>query len=385
MRSLTERQWQLYFELADRLQQLPPLERRAALPALCVQASNRDVAALLELHLELKPEPDRCRSGERIRNLRLAERIGSGGMGTVYRATQAFSGGIEREVAVKLIHPALLLQEPHEARRCFEAEIGTLAGLEHKGIARIYDGGVDRCAERSGETLYIAMELIRGAALTDHVAAHRAELGIAGILRLFLRVCDAVAYAHRCGVVHRDLKPANILVDQHGEPRVLDFGLAASGTGAAAAAEPAEPAELIGGTPLYMSPEQLAGAPAAPAMDVYALGAILHELLAGRRAHPGSDSARRQLDDAARSRAGCGAELARIVSSATATQIADRPASVAEFAQALSRCLDRLDTRWPKLQSAWRCLIGRRPAARRASCRRAHASPSCSTRRAGLC
>ena len=328
------------------------------MPALCGRTANRDVAALLELHLGLKPELDRCRSGERIRNLRLAERIDSGGMGAVYRATQAFSDGIEREVAVKLIHPALLLQEPREAQRRFEAEIGTLAALEHKGIARIYDGGVDRCAERGDETLYIAMELVRGAALTDHVAAHRAELGIAGILRLFLRVCDAVAYAHRRGVVHRDLKPANILVDQHGEPRVLDFGLAAGWSRAAASAEPAE---LIGGTPLYMSPEQLAGAPAMPAMDVYALGAILHELLAGRRAHgrrPLSTSARQPPDAAARLRALCGAELARIVSSALAPQAADRPPSVAEFAQTLSCCLDAIDTRWHKLQLARRCLIG---------------------------
>ena len=135
-------------------------------------------------------------------------------MGAVYRAMQAFSVGIEREVAVKLIHPALLLDEPQQAQQRFEAEIGMLASLEHQGIARIYDGGVDRCAERGDETLYIAMELVRGAPLTEHVAAHRAELGIAGILRLFLRVCDAVAYAHRRGVVHRDLKPANILVDQ---------------------------------------------------------------------------------------------------------------------------------------------------------------------------
>jgi serine/threonine protein kinase len=333
MRSLTERQWQLYFDLVDRLASVPAAERRAALPALRAEAANDDVAALLELHAAAKPDFDRCRRGERIRNLVLGERIGCGGMGTVYRATQAFADGIERDVAVKLIHPALLLHEPHAARQRFQNEIGMLVRLEHRGIARIYDGGIDRCPEHGDETLYLAMEWVRGKPLTEHVAEHRARLGTGGMLRLFLRVCDAVAHAHRHGIVHRDLKPANIVVDDCGEPRVVDFGLAAQGAYA-------EHAETVGGTPAYACSEQLAGAPATPAMDVYSLGVILHELLTGRRI-----AATCRADDLDRLRAAAGADLARVVATATAQRAAERYASAADFAQALSRCLVAIDAR----------------------------------------
>ena len=129
--------------------------------------ANEDVVALVALHLGLTPDIDRCRSGERIRNLVLAERIGCGGMGAVYRATQTFSDGIEREVAVKLINPALILHEPELSQRRFQREIGTLAKLEHKGIARIYDGGRYRSREWGEASFYFAMELVDGKPLTD--------------------------------------------------------------------------------------------------------------------------------------------------------------------------------------------------------------------------
>ena len=366
MQSLTERQWQLYFDLADKLQQLPPAERRAALPALRAEADDGEVAALVELRLGLRPEPDRCRSGERIRNLVLAERIGSGGMGAVYRARQTFANGIEREVAVKLIHPTLLLQEAQEAQQRFLAEIGTLAKLEHKGIARIYDAGVAHATQPDDATLYFAMELVHGRPLTEHVAAQRGVLGTTGIVRLFLRVCDALAYAHRHGIVHLDLKPANILVDRHGEPRVLDFGVAASVSPAPTAS--AQPACTMAGTPAYMSPEQRAGAPATPAMDVYALGVILRELLMNR--HP---AARRggsaalptpapgpaPPDAAARLQAACGPELAGIVAHALAERAAERYPSVADLAHALTRRLGVIDAQWHALRQARRHLIGK--------------------------
>jgi len=131
MRSLTERQWDLYFEAVERLNRLPPEERRAALPALQAEAGDADVAALVALHAGLAPDIERCRSGERIHNLVLAECIGRGGMGAVYRATQTFADGITREVAVKLIDPTLLAHEPGDSQRRFQQEIGTLVRLEH--------------------------------------------------------------------------------------------------------------------------------------------------------------------------------------------------------------------------------------------------------------
>jgi eukaryotic-like serine/threonine-protein kinase len=324
MRTLNDLQWECYFDAVAQLQAMPRNERRVALPRLCREAADRDIAALLELHLAMRPEVERCRSGERIRNLLLHEPIGSGGMGTVYRATQTFCDGVEREVAVKLIHPAQLRENASDAQRRFRAEIGALVRLEHEGIARIYDGGVDRCPERGDETYYLAMELVRGQPLTDYVAARRAQLRTEGILRLFLRVCSAVAHAHRHGIVHCDLKPAHILVDEHASPRLIDFGLASHCAGIA-----------WGGTPAYASPEQLAGEPATPAMDVYALGVILHELLAGRYPHASGCGGQGGSARALHNRA-----LACTVAKACASDAARRYPTTAEFFRALSCCLN---------------------------------------------
>jgi serine/threonine protein kinase len=340
MRSLTERQWDLYFELVEPLEKLATDERRTALAAL---QADEDVVALVALHLGLTPDIDRCRSGERIRNLVLAERIGCGGMGAVYRATQTFSDGIERAVAVKLINPALILHEPELSQRRFQREIGTLAKLEHKGIARIYDGGRYRSREWGEASFYFSMELVDGKPLTDYVAAHRASLGIAGILRLFLLVCDAVAYAHRQGVIHRDLKPANILVDAGGEPRVIDFGLAETLEGSAAG----ERMGLVCGTPAYMSPEQLGGdpVPPMPATDVYALGVTLHELLSGR------------------ARVGVGEvgdhELAQIIATATAARAVDRHPSVDALGEALRQRLAAIEADQGTLRRTRRSLTAK--------------------------
>jgi eukaryotic-like serine/threonine-protein kinase len=326
MRTLSEAQWRRYFDALARLRALPAHARRAALPGLCGAAADPEVASLLGLHLTMKPEVDRCRSGERIRNLQLHERIGSGGMGCVYRATQAFCDGVEREVAVKLIHPAQLLHDACDAQRRFRAEIGALVRLEHERIARIYDGGIDRCPASGEQTYYLAMELVRGQPLNDYVVRHRARLRTGGIVRLFLRVCSAVAHAHRHGIVHCDLKPANILVDEHAAPRLVDFGLASRCREVAAA----------GGTPAYSSPEQLAGGPATPAMDVYALGIILHELLTGRYPQARGGGAEGASVSVRR-----GGALAGIVAKACAADAAQRWPTTNELVRALSCCIDR--------------------------------------------
>lgn len=347
MRTLGETQWQQYFDALGQLHALPAHARRAALPGLCGGAVDHEVAALVEAHLEMKPDVDRCRSGERIRNLLLHERIGRGGMGCVYRATQSFCDGVGREVAVKLIHPAQLLRDAGDAQRRFRAEIGALACLEHEGIARIYDGGIDQCPDSGEQTYYLAMELVRGQPLTDHVARHeaanqeggpastaagrRTDAPARAIVRLLLRVCSAVAHAHRRGIVHGDLKPANILVDERGEPRLVDFGLASR----------CREAAVAGGTPAYASPEQLAGAPAAPAMDVYALGVILHELLLGR--HP---RARRSGVTPARPGTPLDAALVGVVAKACAADAQRRWSTVAELVGALSRCAESADRAW---------------------------------------
>lgn len=208
--------------------------------------------------------------GRSLGGWRLEEPLGEGGMATVWRATREV-GGYTREAAIKCLKIGLYSPE---LRQRFVDEQSILARLEHPHIARLYDAGI-----AADGTPYLAMERVRGPDLIAHADARR--LDAAQRVELFLKVVDAVAHAHSELVVHRDLKPANILVDEHGEPRLLDFGIArliepGSGRVATTALRPH--------TPEYASPEQLRGEPVGVRTDVYALGLVLHELLCGERA-----------------------------------------------------------------------------------------------------
>lgn len=206
------------------------------------------------------------------------ERLGSGGFGIVYRATQ--SHPVEREVAVKVLRSGL--ESPQVLAR-FNEERRFLARLDHPDVVRILDAGV------TGDgRLYVVMDLVRGKQITDYV--HDAGLGIGDRLRLFARVCRAVHAVHQRGVIHRDLKPSNIVVSEYADgprPRIIDFGIAA-----ALDAEDRTGWTQVGapiGTPRYASPEQTtpSGVPVDTRTDIYALGVILGEMLCGRtiRAH----------------------------------------------------------------------------------------------------
>jgi serine/threonine-protein kinase len=203
---------------------------------------------------------------------RLVARLGEGGMGEVWRAERE-EGGFAQPAALKLVRAGLA--SAHVIAR-FELERQVLARMRHASIATLLDGGV----AEDGRP-WFAMELVEGAPLTTYVR-DRAP-GIEETLRLFLAVCSAVDFAHRSLVVHRDLKPSNILVTPSGDVKLLDFGLAKL-------LEPdLDPrltrTEMRALTPAYAAPEQVTGEPVTTATDVYALGVLLFELLAGELPH----------------------------------------------------------------------------------------------------
>ena len=212
-------------------------------------------------------EPDM--EGRRIGAYRLGRLLGRGGMGAVYLADRA-DGQFELTAALKLLP---LGAATPDARRRFLEERRILARLEHPGIARLYDGGVT-----DDGTPYFVMEWVEGVPLTEYCRIR--GLDLEARLRLFLDICDTVAYAHNKLVVHRDIKPNNILVTRSGQVKLLDFGIARLlEPGSDGSVSTALSGRLM--TPKYASPEQLRGEHVSTASDVYTLGVILHELLTG--------------------------------------------------------------------------------------------------------
>lgn len=209
--------------------------------------------------------------GRSLGPYRLVERLAAGGMGVVYRAERT-DGLFERDVAVKLIRAE---RASEGAVQRFELERRALASLDHPHIARLYDGG----ATEEGSP-FLVMELVRGLPIDRYCDERR--LPVAERLQLFAAVCRAVDFAHRSLVVHRDLKPSNVLVDEHGEPKLLDFGIARLLDDDA---DPPAATRTVARalTPEYASPEQLAGGPVTTSIDVYSLGVMLYELLAGSK------------------------------------------------------------------------------------------------------
>ncbi|MBL8861080.1 MAG: protein kinase [Planctomycetes bacterium] len=281
--------WQrLQAVVADALERLP--EERAALVHARLRGEEDLIREALELldedtrasrRIEPAPggglaslleEPDRDPwIGRTLERWRVLERLGAGGMGAVYLVERA-DGVSEQRAALKLLHASLAATEAARAR--FRAERRLLARIEHPGIARFVDGGV------SAEGLpFLVVEHVAGLPIDRHCAQR--GLGLRERVALFASVCDAVAAAHAAQVVHRDLKPSNVLVDAQGRPRLVDFGISKlledDGPGA-----PLTETGARAMTPRYASPEQIAGGPVRATSDVYSLGVVLYELLAGR-------------------------------------------------------------------------------------------------------
>lgn len=227
---------------------------------------------------------------DQIAGYKILQRLGEGGMGVVYEAEQQ---NPRRRVALKVLRAGVA--SPRILRR-FEHEAQVLGLLQHPGIAQIHEAGTFE--SESGRQPFFAMELVQGQPLMEHIRSQRPDL--AGSLALVIRICEAVHHAHQKGVIHRDLKPGNILVDRHGQPKVLDFGVArlTEGTAETTTTLRTRAGELIG-TLAYMSPEQVSGDPAAvdTRSDVYALAAICYQVLTGRLPH---DLRRKSMPEAVR-------------------------------------------------------------------------------------
>lgn len=213
------------------------------------------------------------RAGQVIAHFRVVEPIGSGGMGVVYRAVDEELG---REVALKLLAP-WAMEEPRRRKR-FLREARAAAAIHHPRVATVFEVGED---EASGE-VYLAMELVEGQSLRARL--REGPLGLAAARDLAVEIGEALSVAHARGIVHRDLKPDNVMLGTSGV-KVLDFGLAKFAEAAPDTADgvPLTREGQVVGTPGYMSPEQAVGAPVDQRADLFALGAMLYEMISGIR------------------------------------------------------------------------------------------------------
>ncbi len=255
-----------------------------------------------------------------IGRYQVLERIGRGAMGTVYRGRDPYIG---RPVAIKVLH---VLDEDLRAR--FLQEMRSLGTLHHPNVVTIFDCGED--AERP----FIVMEFVEGTTLA-HVIHGERPLPLPQALDVVSELCTALDYAHERGIVHRDIKPANLMIDAGGRLKVVDFGIARVSVDAAT-----QTGTVIG-TPSYMAPEQITGAPIDRRTDIFAVGLVLYELISSRQAFPGDGKTAWQIMHAVVNDVpaplstvapGLSPELERIINRAIEKRPADRYQTLAQMA-----------------------------------------------------
>jgi len=334
--------------LFQRALELPLSERDAFISQTCgadqaLRVALEELLAIADSGGTLKPggalgspvweglagETGRLAAGDRIGAYRVVEEIGQGGMAVVYRAKRA-DGAFEGQVALKVLWRG---HGRADTERRFLRERSLLARLRHPHIAQLLDAGVS-----SAGASFLVMELVEGEQI-DHACDER-RLPIEERLTLFLRICDAVAFAHRNLIVHRDLKPSNILVTVDGLPKLLDFGIAKLLDPDPETGELTQTAAINRMmTPQYASPEQILGEAVSTSADVYGLGLVLYELLSGRRARRLDSSRPKDIERAARD------EEAVLPSTVVVQPTADGAVDAAALAAARRSTPERLRSR----------------------------------------
>ncbi len=284
--AVTSERWRQIKRVLDLVGDAAPEDRSRVLVECC--GADRDLRREAESLLSFEGEAEVFEQAarpasiagvpERIGPYRVERLLGAGGMGAVYLAVRD-DDQYRKQVAIKVIPTA---GDPDLLSR-FRAERQIVAGLDHPYIARLLDGG----ALADGRP-YFVMEHIAGQRIDAYAAEKR--LDTAAILRLFLKVCSAVQFAHQNLVVHRDLKAGNILVSADGEPHLLDFGIAKVLDSGPAADPDAEQTQTLQRrlTPISASPEQMTGGSITTASDVYSLGILLYRLLSGVSPYAGA-------------------------------------------------------------------------------------------------
>lgn len=271
-------------------------------------------------------------NGRRLGRYQLEEPIGSGGMSVVYRAVDTV---LQREVAIKVLHPHLASRE--ESRRRFHREARAVARLRHPAIVEIFDFSDD-----DAQTSYLVTELVRGRTLRafgDEVGFGLPE--VAAMVGIVL--CDALAHAHDVGVVHRDLKPENVMVREDGALKLMDFGIARILEGD----DRMTMTGALVGSPHHMAPEIIEGKEATPATDIFSLGTILYWMVTGEMAFAGNNpthALRRILEceyvDPRAICPACPSALAEAIATCLRRDPEERYASPRELARDLRACLE---------------------------------------------
>jgi serine/threonine-protein kinase len=219
------------------------------------------------------------KKGKRMHSIgryQILEELSSGGTATVYRALQP---GLNREVALKVLHPHLTVNPSFQKR--FQHEARTTASLSHPNIIKVYDYG------SQGQVYFLALELIKGHSLSSHLK-NRTRLPIPICICIGIQLCSALEEAHALGIVHRDIKPDNVLITDTGAVKLMDFGLARCLE--SDSLKLTQVHETVG-TPLFMSPEQIKGEKAGPASDIFSLGTLLYLMTTLKYPFPGTSLA----------------------------------------------------------------------------------------------